>query len=759
HSLLQLPFGTLTPDVLQQEIGKRRYSRKKIDLIRSLDLLIIDEISMVRADVLDAIDAVLRRLRRPDEPFGGLQLLMIGDLHQLPPVVLQEEWHKMQQHYRTPYFFGSLALQQAAPTVIQLTHIYRQSDSRFIALLNQVRHNKLDSETLALLHTRYQPDFRPRDDEGYITLSSHNRTTRTINQEKLAQLPGQAYTFKATLTGDFPESMYPNTPELTFKVGAQVMFNKNDTYPDRLYYNGKIGIIKEIFGDEIVVSCPGEEPITVFPVTWENRKYELNSHTKQVEEKVVGTYEQHPLKLAWAITIHKSQGLTFDKVIIDAQSAFAHGQVYVALSRCKTFEGIVLRTPIELSSVRTDSTVRAYSDQAAAQAPTAADLHADKLHFQADCLRELFNFSKVEGAARWLLRALLEHERVIQGDGLARFRDILSELETKAVQIGNKFLPQLEIYFREGILPCEHPELSERLEGAVQYFLPYLDSDLLPKLDAFDILTDNQSVRQQVADRLHKLRLLVYTKIRLFQAIQTGFDATEFIQASANASIDFEQQHQAVSKTPRLSSVPKDLPNRALYLQLVKWRQAKAEELHVPAYAVAANKALLEVVQVLPTTEASLLRVRGFGKKRVATHGKDILKLIRTYVEEHELTTDLVLEFATKPPPTPPKPAKPNTRQVTLDLFQTGKSPAEIAAERELKETTILGHLTYWIGKGVLPLSTVVTADKEAIIRPYLEQHRETSLGEVFQYFDGKYSYAELRAVRQDLERGWQEEE
>jgi ATP-dependent exoDNAse (exonuclease V) alpha subunit len=339
HSLFQLPFGVLTPDRIRAELPKRRFSGKKINLLKSLDLLVIDEISMVRADVLDALDAVLRRYRRNRRPFGGLQLLMIGDLHQLPPVVKDQDWEQLRPHYDTAYFFGSLALRQAKPTVVQLKHIYRQSDGHFIDLLNKVRNNRIDATVLEQLNSRYRPDFRPYGEEGYITLTSHNRTARAINTEKLAELPGQATVFQAEVNGDFPESMYPNEPELHFKVGAQVMFNKNDSYPDRLYYNGKIGRITAIAGEEITVQCPGEAPITVGPVAWENRKYSINSVTKEVSDSIVGTYTQHPLRLAWAITIHKSQGLTFERVVIDAEAAFAHGQVYVALSRCKSFEG------------------------------------------------------------------------------------------------------------------------------------------------------------------------------------------------------------------------------------------------------------------------------------------------------------------------------------------------------------------------------------------------------------------------------------
>lgn len=755
HSLFQLPFGMLTPEIVERELPKRRFARKKIDLIRSLDLLVIDEISMVRADVLDAIDAVLQRYRDRGVPFGGVQLLMIGDLHQLPPVVRNDELYQMQQHYRTPYFFGCKALRQAPPIVIQLQHIYRQSDRTFIDLLNNVCNNALDPQTLALLNQRYQPNFTPEEDDGYITLSSHNRTSRQLNAEKLEQLEAKSYTFTADVAGSFPESMYPNTPELTFKVGAQVMFNKNDT-ASNLYYNGKIGVIVDILGEEIRVQCPGDETvIEVLPVTWENRKYELNADTKEVEDLIVGTYEQHPLQLAWAITIHKSQGLTFEKVIIDAQAAFAHGQVYVALSRCKTFEGIILRTPIETSSVRTDHVVRDYSQKAADSPPSQAQLLADKHHFQADTLRELFNFSKEEGAARWLLRALLEHEHAIQGDGVAVFKELQQQMIEKVFTIGNKFLPWLEIYFRDAVLPGEHPKLKERLAGAAQYFLPYLRAELLPALRSFSILTDNKKVRQQVNERLERLQLMMYTKECLFASLIAGFDPVEFARVRANATIDFKRDNATQPK--QRFKVPEDLPNRELFLRLAKWRQAKAAELDVPVFQIAANKTLLEVVEVLPTTKKSLLRVRGFGTKRYEKHGHDVIDLVAVYLDEkglteHDLFPGLLSDTGAQPTST-----KIKTQVVTLNLFQEGKTIDEIASERQLKYGTILSHFNYWIKEGKIPVTALVDQAIVDSVTPYFVDNVDVSLKDAFLHFKEQYTYDELRAVRNYLT--WEKEQ
>ena len=341
HSFFQLPFVPYVPgsNGAQQQ---RRFQRDKINLIKSLDLLVIDEISMVRADTLDNIDEVLRRLRNPAKPFGGVQLLMIGDLHQLSPVVKDEDWKILKEHYSSLYFFNSKALHKTSHVTIELKHIYRQSDSFFIDLLNRVRENRIDADVLASLNQRYIHNFKPADDEGYITLTTHNATAQEINENKLAEIKLKSQRFKATIEGEFPEFAYPTALDLEVKIGAQVMFIKNDPSREKLFYNGKIGNVTRIDNQVIYVKCSSDSmEIAVEPLEWNNISYELNAETKEVTENIIGRFIQHPLKLAWAITIHKSQGLTFEKAIIDANAAFAHGQVYVALSRCKSFEGLV----------------------------------------------------------------------------------------------------------------------------------------------------------------------------------------------------------------------------------------------------------------------------------------------------------------------------------------------------------------------------------------------------------------------------------
>jgi ATP-dependent exoDNAse (exonuclease V) alpha subunit len=349
HSFFQLPYGPHIPDhenIPTSELNpekpqayQKKFNREKIRLIQSLDLLVIDEISMVRADMLDAIDLVLKKYKDRTKPFGGVQLLMIGDLHQLSPVVKEDEWSLLKKYYDTVYLFSSKALQQIPSVNIELKHIYRQSDEYFINILNKIRNNQIDQQTLTELNQRYIPNFSPDEKEGYIVLTTHNASAQEINQNKLKKIKSPSEIFGADTEGEFPSFSYPTEQELELKEGAQVMFVKNDSSSLKCYYNGKIGKVIRMDEDEVYVKCPDDEDeILVKREEWQNVKYFLDEETKEVKENVIGTFTQYPLKLAWAITIHKSQGLTFEKAIIDANASFAHGQVYVALSRCKNFD-------------------------------------------------------------------------------------------------------------------------------------------------------------------------------------------------------------------------------------------------------------------------------------------------------------------------------------------------------------------------------------------------------------------------------------
>jgi hypothetical protein len=474
HSFFQLPFGPFVPGSETYEGNKQRrfrFSKEKKRIIQSLDLLVIDEISMVRADLLDAVDAALRSHRRNNQPFGGVQLLVIGDLHQLSPVAKQDEWRLLQQHYESVYFFSSKALALTELLTIELKHIYRQSDVDFISLLNRIRNNRLDESSIANLNKRYIQNFKPDEDQGYITLTTHNHNAESINQTRLQALSKKEYRFKAEISGDFPEHIYPTLATLLLKKGAQVMFVRNDPSAEKLYYNGKIGKITKISNKNISVTCPGDkQEIVVEPIIWENIKYTLNEKNKEIEENIIGKFTQYPLKLAWAITIHKSQGLTFEKAIIDAKAAFAHGQVYVALSRCKTIEGMALSSPISSRGIETDKAIICFDENAHQNQPSETRLQAAKISYQQQLLIDCFDFSLLRNRLNYLARLLLGNARVVQVSGV----EDIYQLEKKAADdifvVGENFQQQLRAIFTNGGLPESDVIILERISKASAWF-------------------------------------------------------------------------------------------------------------------------------------------------------------------------------------------------------------------------------------------------------------------------------------------------
>ena len=396
HSFFQLPFAPYVPNSTFKTEGIFRVSKEKQRMLRTLDLLVIDEISMVRADLLDSVDMVLRRYRDRSKPFGGVQLLLIGDLQQLPPVVRDEEWTLLGKYYDSPYFFSSLALKQTGYITIELKHVYRQNDLEFLSLLNKIRDNKADQDTFNRLNNRYIPNFVPPSDTDYIRLVTHNYQAQSINEGKLAELPGVSRQYKASITGEFPEQSYPTEFVLELKENAQVMFVKNDSTGKGRYYNGMLG--KVVSTTPRGVTVKGNETgelIDLLPEEWTNAKYVLNKDTHEIEEEVEGTFKQFPLRLAWAVTIHKSQGLTFEHAIIDAQHSFAHGQTYVALSRCKTLEGLVLSSPLSTNAVICDEKVHQFNMDASAHLPNSEMLSQMQRAYELNLIDELFDFRPI----------------------------------------------------------------------------------------------------------------------------------------------------------------------------------------------------------------------------------------------------------------------------------------------------------------------------------------------------------------------------
>ncbi len=552
HSFFNLPFGPFLPGTKKgfsgssddgvndkhSLIGRLRYNKDKIHVLQGLELMIIDEVSMVRGDIMDAIDTILKHFRRKyNEPFGGVQVLFIGDMFQLPPVVKEDEWQLLQEYYNSPFFFDSLVLREDQPLHIELEKIYRQSDQYFIDVLNQVRNNRLDEDGMELLHSRYKPDFFPYKEDGYITLTTHNYKADNINGNELEKIPGKSFVCKATITGDFGEKMFPAEESLQLKEGAQVMFIKNDVGNIRKYYNGKIGVLKRYDSEDekIFVDCE-EGEVEVKKETWKNIRYAVNKEKQELEEDEIGSFTQFPLRLAWAVTIHKSQGLTFEKAIIDAGAAFAPGQVYVALSRCTSLEGLVLRSKITPSSVITDDRIIRFAKQKNSAEQLLPHLNEAKFDYQCNLLLELFNVESLVIKATLLEKLMAENNPFFNAESTPYVQQLKQRTDTLQ-QVAQKFQQQLRYYFQEKIVPEENPVLQQRLKDAVNWFCMQLQEGILQPVKKSPAKTDNKMVAALLFDALHELNKEAMFLHKLMDSCKAGFEADRFLKARSKTNI------------------------------------------------------------------------------------------------------------------------------------------------------------------------------------------------------------------------------
>lgn len=537
HSFFQLPFGPYIPGT-DPRVSERNYkfSERKRRIIRSLDLVIIDEISMVRADLLDCVDAVLRRYRDRTRPFGGVQLLLIGDLQQLAPVAKADEWEMLRPYYATQYFFSSRALAEAGFVTVELKQVYRQSDEYFIDLLNRVRNNQADDTVLAALNARYKPGFQPHEDEGYIRLTTHNHQADTINQRELDKLVSESHTYHAEIWKEFPEMSYPTAEDLELKVGAQVMFIKNDPSPAKNYFNGMIGTVVQMSPSSVkVLPQGGKAAIEVVNDTWENMRYTLNAETHEIEEELIGTFSQLPLKTAWAITVHKSQGLTFERAIIDVQYSFSHGQTYVALSRCKSLEGLVLSAPIPRHAIITDNDVVGFTRQIPEQIPTPDRLRDMQREYFLQLIYELYSFVPLRGALDAYIRYADENLYRQQPESLQQWREARQAFETQMLQVASGFSLQCQRLVMAGYDYADDAFLQERCRKAAGWFLEHIEH-LSEAARTITMQTRNKAVAQRLAELMAELLEQIRIKRTLLDYVyHNGFRQDTYMHQRALA--------------------------------------------------------------------------------------------------------------------------------------------------------------------------------------------------------------------------------
>lgn len=642
HSFFQFPLAPYVPGSSFNTKDERfRFSKEKKRIIRTLDLLVIDEISMVRADLLDQIDAVLRLHKDRNRPFGGVQLLMIGDLSQLAPVARESDWTLLREYYITPYFFGSKALQQTKHVTIELQHVYRQTDTTFVDILNEVRENRLTDNGLAMLNSRYCKEEKVLNSEGVIRLTTHNLTANNYNEQRMDSLKGKRYTYEAEITGTFPESSYPAEKTLELKNGCQVMFLKNDTQGAR-YYNGKLGIITSLDDDHIKVrGLDDDTEVEVTPDVWTHARYVIDKETKEIREEIDGEFRQYPLRLAWAITVHKSQGLTFDRAVIDVNAAFAAGQVYVALSRLRSLEGLLLTAPLSPAAVKTDVAVTQYMNTELEQAQhTATHLNDFERSYYLEMLSELFSFKSLGADMQRILRLLTEHFYKIYPTLLDNYKEKDSQFAREIGGVAATFNTQYTQLVNQSGDYAKDKLLAERISKGATYFANKLDEIVKPLIESTQIDSDNKDTKEKTDEAVYNLQQSFALKRYLLgRIIEKGFNVSAYLKDKAIGVLQAEQKEKREGRKTKAEGKidvdrNADIKNPILFNQLRRWRAKRAEELERPVYGIITQRSLIGITNELPTTEKELLRMPGFGKKTLKMFGEEILRMVKEYIEK-----------------------------------------------------------------------------------------------------------------------------
>jgi hypothetical protein len=756
HSFFQFPFAPFLPALKEngeidstKNLPTLKYNSQRLAIFRSLELLVIDEISMVRADLLDQIDVTLRQTRKKWHlPFGGVQVLLIGDMYQLPPVIQQQEWQLLSEVYLSAFFFDSLVVRRNSAVYIELDKIYRQSEQTFIQLLNKVRNNNLDHESLEILNSHYKSNITAKDYSENITLTTHNRKADEINTRNLKALSGKEFTFRSKVEGTFSDRNYPADENLILKKGTRVMFLKNNN--EKNYYNGKIGIVSFIDNEKIKVKCEEDKyEIEVAKEVWTNVSYKVDKTTKHIDEEVLGTYTQFPLRLAWAITIHKSQGLTFDKLIIDAAESFSAGQVYVALSRCRSLSGLTLSSKINPKSLQNDHSIINF----AATKPNSDEVNSifssGQRTFIKTVLTGLFDFSEQIQNRQDIGGVLQLYSSRLNSDGLEWAHSLLTRIELLN-DVSNRFKYQLSNLIES----ASNIETDENLQARLKQAALYFEVEIKKCLDHFknySLTTESKEAATELNGSLQLLFEALFQKHYLISTCVNGFNFSDFVKSKLKVVYpDFKINIYASAKNTKVSA---DVMHPQLYRALLIQRDEICNEDHKPIYLVASNKTLIELTNYLPDTPESLLKISGFGDAKVQAYGDAFLSIIKEYMIGHDLETNInsLPTKKVKKPKTETgsiKEKKINTKEQTYNLYKQGFTPEEIAKQRGVTVSTVQGHLIPYIATGEIIINDLVSTEKQNLILKALEKFNyEDGLNPIKGNLPADISFSEIRYV------------
>jgi hypothetical protein len=681
HSQFLLPFGSFLPTreaegnftdnpgfFTQQTLARRHpLNQFRRNVLKAIDLLVIDEVSMLRADILDAIDYRLRSVKRNFQvPFGGIQVLLIGDLYQLPPIVKDQEWTVLSRFYKSMHFFEAKALQNSGMIYLELDKIFRQQDDVFIRILNNLRDNRATAEDVRILNQHFKTQEQIQDLPPCITLTTHNYKADELNLRELQSLDTASFFYDADVERDFPENLFPLPQSIELKVGARVMFIKNDTSGLSSYFNGKLATVLKLDKEDIKVEMDdSHEEFVLKKELWENKKYRINPETKELEEEVIGTFSQYPIKLAWAVTVHKSQGLTFDRAIIDVGQAFAPGQVYVALSRLRSLDGLVLRTRVQPNVIYSDPKVVDFTVGTGLQQSLAELLSSHQSQYLSQLIQDTFEF---ESLTKSISQFDKDQESSLEFEDETLRKDLPVIFESLATEGDNtrKFRTQLLILLQQN----EEEKLLQRVEKGTTYYLSFLKGNLEKLI-------------------LHEVKVEDFSRVKSYQ---NGLEELE---------LEMIRKYLGIAKSGRLIQA------------ILKG----------------------EITGRMPDID-----------QQVASLRKSILDNVRNNLPEKAKSSTKTGRKKTKEKtPKIPKEKKENSNTISVTLFLAGKSPQEIAAEREFALSTIMGHLAFGVKSGVLKLDQLVA--EEDIHQIQKAAGKYDSLKPYFDYFEGKYDYGTLRLV------------